>query len=72
MHSGFSANMCIEPGSKQCCLFCGQLKKVTKALDDAEQCIKLKPEWEKGYFRKGAVLEDQEQFAEVRRHDQTV
>ena len=28
-----------------------KLKKITKALEDAEQCIKLKPDWEKGYFR---------------------
>ncbi len=25
-----------------------KLKKVTKALDDAETCIKLKPDWDKG------------------------
>mmetsp|Transcript_24999 Transcript_24999/g.54370 ORF Transcript_24999/g.54370 Transcript_24999/m.54370 type:complete len:140 (+) Transcript_24999:211-630(+) len=37
-----------------------KLKKVTKAMEDAEECIKLRPEWEKGYFRKGAVLEEQE------------
>uniref|UniRef100_A0A7S0RCC8 Uncharacterized protein n=1 Tax=Chlamydomonas leiostraca TaxID=1034604 RepID=A0A7S0RCC8_9CHLO len=42
-----------------------KLKKVTKALEDAEQCIKLRPEWEKGYFRKGAVLEDLENFSEA-------
>mmetsp|Transcript_43648 Transcript_43648/g.111579 ORF Transcript_43648/g.111579 Transcript_43648/m.111579 type:complete len:135 (-) Transcript_43648:139-543(-) len=42
-----------------------QLKKVTKALQDAEECIKLRPEWEKGYFRKGAVLENMERFDEA-------
>ena len=28
-----------------------------KALEDAERCISLRPTWEKGYFRKGSVLE---------------
>uniref|UniRef100_A0A061S0W4 Tetratricopeptide repeat protein 1-like n=1 Tax=Tetraselmis sp. GSL018 TaxID=582737 RepID=A0A061S0W4_9CHLO len=42
-----------------------QLKKVTKALQDAEECIKLKPDWEKGYFRKGSVLESMERYAEA-------
>ncbi len=36
-----------------------KLKKVSKALDDAEECIRLRPEWEKGYFRKAAVQEEQ-------------
>jgi hypothetical protein len=43
-----------------------KLKKVSKALEDADKCIELRPEWEKGYFRKGAVLEEQNQLAEVR------
>jgi tetratricopeptide (TPR) repeat protein len=34
-----------------------QLNKVTKAISDAEECIRLRPEWEKGYFRKGNALE---------------
>ena len=34
-----------------------QLNKVTKAIADAEECIKLKPDWEKGYFRKGNAYE---------------
>ncbi|MEW5317684.1 MAG: hypothetical protein WDW38_008966 [Sanguina aurantia] len=42
-----------------------KLKKVTKALEDAEEVIRLRPEWEKGYVRKANVLEDQEQFAEA-------
>eukprot|EP00798_Chlamydomonas_sp_ICE-L_P030778 gene30778-35817_t len=42
-----------------------KLKKVGKALEDAEECIKLRPEWEKGYFRKGAILEDQQQYDEA-------
>lgn len=42
-----------------------QLKKVTKALQDAEDCIRLKPEWEKGYYRKGSVLESLERYPEA-------
>uniref|UniRef100_A0A7S3C808 Uncharacterized protein n=1 Tax=Chloropicon roscoffensis TaxID=1461544 RepID=A0A7S3C808_9CHLO len=34
-----------------------QLNKVTKAMADAEECIRLKPDWEKGYFRKGNAFE---------------
>ncbi len=32
----------------------------------AEKCIALRPDWDKGYFRKGSVLEAQEAFTEVR------
>ena len=42
--------------SNRCAAFL-KLNKVTKALSDAEACIGLKPEWEKGFFRKGCVLE---------------
>ncbi|KAI4965205.1 hypothetical protein ZWY2020_055243 [Hordeum vulgare] len=42
-----------------------QLVKLNKALADAETTIKLKPEWEKGYFRKGCVLEAMEQYEEA-------
>uniref|UniRef100_A0A7S2Z7J5 Uncharacterized protein n=1 Tax=Chloropicon laureae TaxID=464258 RepID=A0A7S2Z7J5_9CHLO len=34
-----------------------QLNKVSKAIADAEECIRLKPDWEKGYFRKGNAYE---------------
>lgn len=34
-----------------------KLNKVTKAMEDAEKCIALNPDWEKGYFRKAAILE---------------
>jgi tetratricopeptide (TPR) repeat protein len=43
-----------------------QLSKTTKALADAEECIRLRPEWDKGYFRKAAVLEALERLDEVR------
>lgn len=41
------------------------LLKVTKALSDAETTIKLRPTWEKGYFRKGCVLETMERLEEA-------
>lgn len=34
-----------------------QLVKLNKAFADAEATISLNPQWEKGYFRKGCVLE---------------
>lgn len=39
-----------------------QLVKLNKALADAETTISLKPQWEKGYFRKGCILEAMEQY----------
>lgn len=41
------------------------LLKVQKALADAEEAIKLRPTWEKGYFRKAAVLEAQENYKDA-------
>ncbi|KAG6435582.1 hypothetical protein SASPL_100456 [Salvia splendens] len=38
------------------------LVKLNKALVDAEMTISLKPDWEKGYFRKGCVLEALERY----------
>ena len=32
-----------------------KLKKVTKALEDAETCIKLKPDWDKGVGGEGGL-----------------
>jgi tetratricopeptide (TPR) repeat protein len=34
-----------------------KVSKVTRALSDAQKCIELRPDWEKGYFRKGSALE---------------
>jgi hypothetical protein len=42
-----------------------KLTKISRALEDAEQCIRLKPEWHKGYFRKGAVHEYVKEYKEV-------
>ncbi|XP_042514629.1 U-box domain-containing protein 70 [Macadamia integrifolia] len=38
------------------------LVKLNKALADAETTISLNPQWEKGYFRKGCVLEAMERY----------
>ncbi|RZC48924.1 hypothetical protein C5167_017351 [Papaver somniferum] len=38
------------------------LVKLSKALADAETTITLNPEWDKGYFRKGCVLEAMERY----------
>ena len=43
-----------------------KLKKVNKALEDADEVIKLRPDWDKGYFRKAAVCEEQGQLEQVR------
>ncbi|XP_050373493.1 uncharacterized protein LOC126791130 [Argentina anserina] len=39
-----------------------QLVKLNRALADAETTITLNPKWEKGYFRKGCILEAMEQY----------
>ncbi|XP_009398554.2 hsp70-Hsp90 organizing protein 2-like isoform X2 [Musa acuminata AAA Group] len=38
------------------------LVKLNKALADAETTISLNPQWEKGYFRKGCILEAMERY----------
>ena len=42
-----------------------QLRKAAKALEDAEQCISLRPDWDKGHYRKGLALELQGAYNEV-------
>ncbi|KAK3040543.1 hypothetical protein RJ639_028989, partial [Escallonia herrerae] len=39
-----------------------QLVKLQKALTDADTTITLNPNWEKGYFRKGCILEAMERY----------
>jgi hypothetical protein len=41
------------------------ISKTTKALADAEECIRLRPDWDKGYFRKAAALEVLDRLDEV-------
>ena len=43
-----------------------QIHTLSKALADAEECVRLRPDWEKGHFRKGAVLEALGRLDEVR------
>ncbi|KAI4304041.1 hypothetical protein MLD38_039605 [Melastoma candidum] len=40
------------------------LVKLSKALADTETTINLNPHWDKGYFRKGCVLEAMERYEE--------
>ncbi|QDZ25447.1 hypothetical protein HOP50_17g79870 [Chloropicon primus] len=42
-----------------------QLNKVKKAIADADECIRLKPDWEKGYFRKGTIYESMDKTEEA-------
>ena len=35
-----------------------KMSKDHKALEDADMCIKLQPEWAKGYYRKGCALRE--------------
>eukprot|EP01083_Nonionella_stella_P141743 437319_1 len=48
-----------------------EVHKFAEALEDAEMCIKLKPEWSKGYFRKGRALELLLRFDEALRSYET-
>jgi len=41
------------------------MKNFTKALEDAEGVIKIKPDWPKGYLRKGQALEGLLQYQEA-------
>jgi len=41
--------------SNRCAAYMG-LNKFDEALSDAESCIRLKPDWVKGYYRKGMAL----------------
>ncbi|KAJ1481900.1 hypothetical protein T484DRAFT_1559584, partial [Baffinella frigidus] len=42
------------------------LKKWEKALEDAETCISLKPDWGKGYMRRGSALHELGHLQEAR------
>ena len=41
-------------GNRSACYF--KMKEFDKAVTDAEKCIELKPDWVKGYQRKGNAL----------------
>jgi len=59
------SHVCWLAGSNRAAAFI-HLGKETKAIKDAEQAIELKPDWAKGYFRKGAAL------AALRRWDDSI
>ena len=42
-----------------------KINEFIKALEDAEKCIELKPDWSKGYQRKGNALHSMNQRAEA-------
>lgn len=42
-----------------------KISKYSKALDDADTAIRLRPEWDKGYYRKASVLEAMDNQEEV-------
>eukprot|EP00270_Netrium_digitus_P008782 TRINITY_DN2641_c0_g1_i1.p1 TRINITY_DN2641_c0_g1~~TRINITY_DN2641_c0_g1_i1.p1 ORF type:complete len:178 (-),score=56.26 TRINITY_DN2641_c0_g1_i1:239-772(-) len=42
-----------------------QLYKYPKALADADETIRLNPTWDKGYFRRGSVLEALKRYDEA-------
>ncbi|KAM3310390.1 hypothetical protein ACQJBY_031221 [Aegilops geniculata] len=47
------------------CLCYLQMTEADKALRDANTCIKLRPEWIKGYYRKGAALMSLKDYKEA-------
>lgn len=42
-----------------------KLNKVAKAAADADECIARRPDWDKAYVRRGAVLEAKDMLPEV-------
>ena len=42
-----------------------KLQKAGKALSDAETCIHIRPDWEKGHYRKAMVLEAMGELSQV-------
>lgn len=55
--------LCCAPSNRSAALL--KLNKHAKALSDAEECVKLDPTWDKGWMRKGMVLESQGQLQQV-------
>lgn len=65
----YSRGIKEEPGNAT--LLCNrsaallQINKYSKALADADECIRLEPEWDKGYFRRACALEALGRLREV-------
>ncbi|CCW59905.1 unnamed protein product [Phytomonas sp. EM1] len=43
------------------------LGEYDKAMEDSEQCIKMRPDWLKGYFRKGLALQSMNRLDEAQK-----
>lgn len=43
------------------------LQEYKKACEDAEECIRVRPDWLKGHFRKGTALCSLKQFDDAQR-----
>lgn len=43
------------------------LREFQKALDDAENCVRCRPTWEKGYFRRGVALQSMGKLDDARK-----
>lgn len=66
-HSFFGGLATLDGAVRVCsnrCMALLMLKKVTKALADAEKACELRPDWEKAHFRRGRALEDLERYEE--------
>ena len=55
--------MCLCSNRCACLL---KLHKLEKALADANECVRLKDDWDKSHFRLGSVLEALGRQPEVR------
>lgn len=47
------------------CTWKSRLKQYAKAIEDADRCIQLQPNWGKGYSRKGTALYESGRYAEA-------
>jgi len=50
--------------SNRCAAYMG-INKIEDALKDAESCIRTKPDWVKGYYRKGVALVTLQRYEEA-------
>ena len=47
------------------CIALYNLKKIGKALADAEKACELRPDWEKAHYRRGLCFEEQEKYEDA-------
>jgi tetratricopeptide (TPR) repeat protein len=68
-------NQAIDAASDNAVLYSNRsaallrLGRVSEARADAEQCLTLRPDWEKAHYRLGAVCEQEGNLDEVSRHN---